>query len=48
VGGGSYKRVYRYEARNVRDQGVRKGEGGNLESEIVTDEPIESAGERKL
>ena len=40
--------MYRYEARNVRDQGVRKSEGGGLESEIVMDEPIESAGREKV
>jgi len=47
-GGASYKRVYRYEARNVRDQEDEKDEESNLGPEIVMNEPIERAEEGKL
>lgn len=39
--GASYKRVYRYEARNGGVRGVREDEESNLEPEIVMKEPIE-------
>ena len=43
--GASYKRVCRHGAKSVRDQGVEKGWGGNLELKIAMGESMENAGE---
>lgn len=45
-GVGGYKRVYRYQARNVRDQG--ESEESNLEPGIVMGELIEVQGKKAI